>query len=78
MMHFQFTRRVWLLLGVLAGLVGVRLAVGFDSSKQSPIQPTRRTVESGEDFGWIADYGEARQLARKMGKPMMVVFRCFP
>ncbi len=78
MMRFQFTRRVWLLMGVLAGLVGVRLAVGFDSSKPAPNQSTRRPVESGEDFGWITDYQEARQLAKMTGKPMMVVFRCFP
>ena len=78
MMRFQFTRRVWLLLGVFAGLVGVRLAVGFDSSKPSQNLPPRRPVESGDEFGWLSDYQEARHLAKKTGMPIMVVFRCFP
>lgn len=28
--------------------------------------------------GWLTDYIAARDLARKTGKPMMVVFRCGP
>lgn len=29
-------------------------------------------------YGWLLDYHEARALARKAGKPLMVVFRCVP
>jgi hypothetical protein len=28
--------------------------------------------------GWLGDYEVAKELARKTGKPMMVVFRCEP
>jgi hypothetical protein len=28
--------------------------------------------------GWLTDYIAARELARKTGKPLMVVFRCGP
>jgi hypothetical protein len=28
--------------------------------------------------GWLADYGAARNLAAKTGKPLFVVFRCDP
>lgn len=28
--------------------------------------------------GWIFDYAKARTLAKKTGKPMMLVFRCVP
>lgn len=79
MKYFQFTRRLGLLLAALTGLVGVRLGIGFTPSK--PVvgsQPQRRGVESGIEFGWLTDYQEALQVARTTGKPLMVVFRCFP
>ncbi len=28
--------------------------------------------------GWIDDYQKARKIAKKTGKPMLVVFRCKP
>jgi hypothetical protein len=79
MAHFQFTRRLWLLLATLTGLVGVRLGIGFSPGR--PVvesQSQRRGVESGMEFGWLTDYEEGRKLAQATGKPMMVVFRCIP
>ncbi len=40
------------------------------SAQQGNHQATR--------FGWMTDYQAARTLARKTGKPLMVVFRCVP
>lgn len=34
--------------------------------------------ETAPAKGWLTDYIAARQLARKTGKPLMVVFRCGP
>lgn len=28
--------------------------------------------------GWLADYRQARELARQTGKPIMLVYRCVP
>ncbi len=28
--------------------------------------------------GWLGDYQQGKDLARKSGKPMMLVFRCVP
>jgi hypothetical protein len=36
-----------------------------------------RPGSSGQN-SWIMDYEQGRELARKTGKPMMVVFRCVP
>ena len=30
------------------------------------------------ELGWMFDYDEAKALARKTNRPMMVVFRCVP
>lgn len=30
------------------------------------------------DYGWMLDYEKARRLARRLAKPLMVVFRCIP
>jgi hypothetical protein len=77
--QFQLTRRLWLLLAALVGLVGVRLGMGFSPNKPVPeSQAQRRGVESGIEYGWLTDYEEGRKLARATGKPMMVVIRCFP
>jgi hypothetical protein len=34
--------------------------------------------KAGRRSGWLTDYESAKVLARKTGKPLMVVFRCEP
>ena len=33
---------------------------------------------AAHEHGWIFDYDEAKALARRTNRPMMVVFRCVP
>lgn len=55
--------KTWML---LAGLVVVPASPGFAGAQDKG------------DQGWHTDYIAAKELARKTGKPMMVVFRCGP
>lgn len=52
----------WML---LAGLLAISAFPGVSAAQ-------------GKDSGWHTDYIAAKDLARKTGKPMMVVFRCGP
>lgn len=43
-------------------------------------QPRGRGGDLGQAarYGWMSDYREAKAVARKTGKPLMVVLRCEP
>lgn len=34
------------------------------------------TAVAGDGPKWLTDYGQARELARATGKPILLVFRC--
>lgn len=57
--------RTWMM-----GLVGVGL-LGFGSATGQP-------GKLASQRGWHGDLAAAKALARKTGKPLMVVFRCEP
>lgn len=38
----------------------------------------RAEAQGNAPAGWLTDFVVAKDLARKTGKPMMVVFRCGP
>ena len=57
------------------------VALGVAGLLAAPVHAQGRP---GGDFGqagrngWLADYSEAKAVAKKAGKPLMVVFRCVP
>jgi hypothetical protein len=51
--------------GWMMGVIGVCLLMPVPALAREPARST----------GWILDYKEARALARRTGKPMLVVFR---
>ncbi len=55
----------------LSALMVVGLAAGEAFAQRGPGQP-------GGRYGWLSDYRQAKDQARKEGKPIMVVFRCIP
>jgi hypothetical protein len=57
--------RTWMMGFLGAGLLGFGAASG---------QPGKLASQ----HGWHADLAAAKTLARKTGKPLMVVFRCEP
>ncbi len=45
----------------------------------SPVAAQRQRLSpQAARYGWSGDYQQARELARKTGKPIFLVFRCVP
>ena len=53
------------------------LSLPFLSTPAALAQPGRRG-ENAARYGWLSDYRAGREQAKKTGKPLMVVIRCFP
>jgi hypothetical protein len=56
------------LTAILLTLLLFQAAAGADTGKTLQLDP--------DPSAWLADYAQARQLARAAGKPLLVVFRC--
>ena len=41
-------------------------------------QQGRRANQSAAQFGWKSNYQESLAIARRLDKPLMIVFRCIP
>lgn len=61
----------------LAILLALTVFVGDLSAQPRRDSRAGRSGSSGQPT-WIMDYDQGRELARKTGKPLMVVFRCVP
>jgi hypothetical protein len=59
--------RSWL----TGGLLGLALLSG-EGLAAEPV------AQLAQKHGWLTDYQAARAVARRDGKPLMVVFRCQP
>jgi gamma-glutamylcysteine synthetase len=35
-------------------------------------------TQAAARYGWLADYAQAKEQAKRTGKPIMLVFRCIP
>lgn len=57
---------------VMMAALGVGMAT-FESSAWA-----QRGRDDSAAFGWTSDYSSAKAMAKKTGKPLMVVFRCIP
>lgn len=57
----------------LAALVFVRAALFAQ-----PGRARNRGTELAAGHGWLHDYRQAKRVARRTGKPLMVAFRCVP
>jgi hypothetical protein len=77
MVHLEAIRSaaVVLLAAGVAGVAVERAPAQGRGGRPGFVRPER---ETGAEHGWLNDYAEARDLARKTGKPLMVVFRCVP
>ncbi len=61
------------MIGLLAG--GLIAATTVESSAQATRErPNQRAAQQG----WSSNYQEALATARRLDKPLMVVFRCVP
>lgn len=57
----------------------VVLALGVVLSADAPVHAqVRGREQNGGKYGWISSLEEGKALARKTGKPLMVVLRCVP
>jgi hypothetical protein len=57
------------------------LALGMLALVDTPVQAQGKKPggeENAARFGWLSNLEEGKALARKTGKPLMVVFRCVP
>ena len=59
---------------MIGGMIGLGVIVWAGWAASSAIG---QKVPAAQ-FGWLADFQAARNLAKKTGKPLMVVFRCEP
>jgi hypothetical protein len=57
-------------------ITGLALSIAGFLTGVLPAQPGR--PDTALRNGWMQGYREARALAQKTGKPMMLVFRCVP
>lgn len=57
---------------IVAGAMGLGCVILVNSHAQGP--PSKLAIKKG----WHLSYETGRALARKTGKPLMVVFRCEP
>ncbi len=57
---------------LMAGVLGLLLlsSGGAVGREQTPARPAKSA--------WLTDYKQARETARRTGKPLFVVFRCVP
>lgn len=53
-------------------------AFGASTGPVPSVLAQRGREESGANYGWHANYQEAKALAKKSGLPLMVVIRCIP
>ena len=81
MFRCRCDRRLQLILVILVVLAGIQFAVSRDS-RQSIFAQGRRALRisaaAAGEFGWLADYEQAKTIAKQTGKPLMVVIRCVP
>lgn len=56
------------------------LVLGVTVSTVLPVHAQKRSrgQENAGKYRWMSSYAGARKLARKTGKPLMVVIRCVP
>jgi hypothetical protein len=66
----SFSRQTLSLFTLLATCIGL-----FGDSLAMAHSPRD---DRSKEFGWLASYSQGKALAKKTGKPMMVVFRCVP
>ena len=59
---------------LLAFALGLASGIEWASAQRFNSDEHREARE----LGWMFDYDEAKALARKTNRPMMVVFRCVP
>lgn len=64
--------RRWLIGGLMLTLMGLMSSPAFAQKGRgsSAMQAARH--------GWLSDYRQAREVARKTGKPILLEFRCIP
>lgn len=54
------------------------LGISVSTALPAHAQKKGRGKDNSAQHGWMSSYGAARELARKTGKPLMVVIRCVP
>jgi hypothetical protein len=54
------------------------LAVVGTSVMAQPGRPQRGGPQEAARYGWLSSFADGKAEARRTGKPLMVVLRCFP
>jgi hypothetical protein len=62
----------------MPGRVVFWLALASVALAEQPLRAQPRGDPQAARYGWISDLEQGRALARKSGKPLMVVIRCLP
>ncbi len=75
-MRILTSSTAWLLL-VSAALNLLLLLCQAQSPDRRP-RVQRQWALDATQYGWLMDYQQAKQIARRDNKPLMVVFRCVP
>jgi len=66
--------------GSLAALLALLLVANFAQAQGRGFGRRGPGGDRGDAarYGWLSDFTQAKELARKTGKPLLVVLRCVP